>query len=157
LIEAIARGLGLKAMYDPAPGPGVYVVALGRQRIDLGTIELVPSMGARRYATFREIYLTNPWVWAAVNVLARGVGRTPTGVFAIDEDGNYVRQRGDVPQPQGRPTSGASLDKLLTNPTPGISRGAVFRGIDARQDDLRQRALAARARARRRRSDRRDA
>jgi hypothetical protein len=104
LIEAIARGLGLKAMYDPAPGPGVYGSLSGGNGIDLGTIELVPSMGARRYATFREIYLTNPWVWAAVNVQARGVGRTPTGVFAIDEDGNYVRQRGDVPQPQGRPT-----------------------------------------------------
>lgn len=115
-------------MYDPAPGPGVMSSLSGGNGVDLGTIELVPSMGSRRYATFREIYLTNPWVWAACNILARGVGRTPTGVFAIDEIGNLVRQRGDTPQPQGRPTAGASLDKLLTNPTPGVSRGAVFRG-----------------------------
>lgn len=115
-------------MYDPAPGPGVSSSLSGASYVDIGSIELVPSMGVRRWATFREIYLTNPWVWAAVNVLARGVSRTPTGVYAIDENGMRVRLRGDTPQSPGRLSAGASYDRLLSDPTPGISRGAVFRG-----------------------------
>lgn len=114
-------------MNDPAPSAGISASLSGPAQVNLGNIELVPALGMQRWATFREIYLTNPWVWAAVNVLARGIGRTPTGIFAIDERGIEVRQRGDTPQTPGRLPAGASLDRLLNDPTPGISRSNVVR------------------------------
>lgn len=131
MIRTLARGLGVAHMGDPMPGPGV-VASLSGQPLHLGAIQLVASLGQPRWATYREVYLTNPWVWAAVNVLSRGAARLPLHVFALDENGRKQRQRGDLPgQPPGRPAAGAALAKLLASPTPGVSRnaaiGATFR------------------------------
>jgi HK97 family phage portal protein len=129
VLKEILGGLGLEAMNDPAPSAGMGATLSGSSYIDFGAVELVPSMGQRRWATFREIYITNPWVWAAVNVLARGIARTPIGVFQNDADGFPNRIRGDIPQTPGRLSAGAALDRLLANPTPGVSRGAFWGGV----------------------------
>jgi len=83
----------------------------------IGRIPLVSSRGQDRSATYRGIYLTNPWVWAAVNTIARGYARTPLHVFELDEVGDRRRVRGDVPQTPGRPAAGAALDRLLSSPS----------------------------------------
>lgn len=126
MLRSITRGLGLGAMYDPAPGPGVIATLSGSSYIDQGLIEMVPNQGQRRNMTYREVYLTNPWVWAAVNILTKAIARTPALVYSLDADGNPTRIRSDTPQPPGRPQAGVTLDALMMNPTPGRSRGAVF-------------------------------
>lgn len=93
-----------------------------------GSIPLVPSMGRMRSATYRQIYLTNPWVWASVNMLARGVGRLPLHVYALDDRGRKTRVRGDVGLTPGRPLAGQTLDRLLSRPSAGISRNSFFAG-----------------------------
>src|SRR5690606_39930876 len=43
----------------------------------LGHIPLVASKGLQRYATYRGIFLTNPWVYSAVTKLAQDLARLP--------------------------------------------------------------------------------
>lgn len=98
-------------MNDPLPGPG-EPGSLSGPWLNLGSIALVPSLGRPRSATYRQIYLTNPWVWGAVNAIARGVSRNPLHVFELDRAAQKTRVRSDVP---GRPANpaGADLDALL--------------------------------------------
>src|SRR5690606_38397827 len=57
----------------------------------IGTIPLVGSRGFPRYATYRGIFLTNPWVYSAVTKLARDVARLPLHTLALDDAGERVR------------------------------------------------------------------
>jgi len=126
LAGRIAAGLGLAAGYPQGNPPGAGVPgSLSGSWQSLGHIPLVPSQGVARSATYRQVYLTNPWVWAAVNMIARAVARAPMYVYGLDAKGRKERIRGDVPMPPGRPPSGALLDRFLAQPTPGLSRRAV--------------------------------
>jgi HK97 family phage portal protein len=125
VIEAIAKGLGLAAADAHPFGPGDSGSVGGYTT--LGNIPLVGSAGIDRSATYRGIYLTNPWVWAAVNMISRSVARLPIQVYDLDERGRKTRIRGDVPLTPGRPTGGQSLDRLLDAPHGRISRSAQMR------------------------------
>lgn len=92
-----------------------------------GNLPMVASMGAARWATYRSVYMTNPWVYASVNMLSRGMARLPIQVFQNDAQGRPQRIRGDVPGP-GRPTGAQQLDRLLTNGYRGMSRNAMVGG-----------------------------
>lgn len=127
MIGQIARGLGFVG--DPLPGPGEYgTLSRGGGYTNLGSIALVASMGRYREATYRTIYLTNPWVYSAVEVQAVGIGRLPLHIFELDEKARKQRVRGDVPLTPGRPTGGQSLDRLLSLPQAGVSRNAIYGG-----------------------------
>jgi phage portal protein BeeE len=91
----------------------------------LDRISLVGSRGQPRYATYRDIYLTNPWVWGAVNAIAGGAARAPIHTFALAEDGSKLRIRHDLPAGRGRPSAGAQLDRLMHYPNPHTSRRAL--------------------------------
>lgn len=125
MIRRIARGLAL--FDDPLPGPGV-TGTLSDGTVRLGSLPLVSSLGMPRYATYRSVYLSNPWVYGAVSMIARAIGRLPAHVFALDEEAQKQRQRGDVPQTPGRLSAGASLDRLLSRPSNRMSRYAMFAG-----------------------------
>ena len=95
------------------------------QRIDQGNrlIPLINSAdGEPRAATYATIYKTNPWVWSAVNQIARGLARLPLKVFALSPEGDPQRIRGDLNTGPGRPSGGEHLDRLLTRPAPNVSR-----------------------------------
>lgn len=93
------------------------------------TIKLVDGPGgSARYARYIDIYRTNPWVYAAVNLKARALGRLPIHVFAFDADGNRQRIRSDLPRAPGRPTGPEQLDRLLRRPEPGVSRRNLLSG-----------------------------
>lgn len=104
--------------YEGIGAPGIQ--SQGHNRI-----ALVGSRGKGRYATFRDIYLTNPWVWAAVNTVARGAARAPIKTYLLDADGGRSRVRGDLPAGRGRPVAGAQLDRLMHFPNPETSRRAM--------------------------------
>lgn len=74
--------------------------------------------GEEVWATYAEIYRTNPWVYASVQVISRGLSRMPIKVYAYDRDGNRARVRGDLPGQTGAPSAGVRLDRLLTIPEP---------------------------------------
>lgn len=99
----------------PAPGPGEKG-ALSGSWTTLGNISLVPSLGLNRDATYRDIYLTNPWVYAAVNKKAGSVGRLPVHVYERDDKGRKRRAVGN------------DLERLFTQPKSGISRNAFVGG-----------------------------
>ena len=80
------------------------------------TVKLVDSLnGAMRRASYADLYRGNPWVEAAVNRNADSLARLPLKVYALDENGDRERLRGDLPRP-GAPSSGARLDTLLRRP-----------------------------------------
>lgn len=122
ILKRLQRGIA--AMNDPLPGPSDKG-SLSGQWVTLGHIPLVPALGRVREATYRDIYLTNPWVWAAVNKQASSVGRLPLHTYELDERGRKRRVRGDVGG-RGRPSAGANLDRLLSAPVDGISRNAMI-------------------------------
>jgi len=37
----------------------------------LGSLPMAPSQGAQRWATYRSVYVTNPWVYASVQMLSK--------------------------------------------------------------------------------------
>jgi HK97 family phage portal protein len=125
VIEAIAKGLGLAASDAHPFGAGGSGSVGGYTT--LGNIPLVGSAGIDRSATYRGIYLTNPWVRAAVNMISRSVARLPIQVYDLDERGRKTRIRGDVPLTPGRPTGGQALDRLLDAPNGRVSRFAQMR------------------------------
>lgn len=87
------------------------------------SIELGQGAGGEpRRATYYGIYKSNPWVWACVNMRARGIARLPLHVFKLNADASRERVRGDLPGTVGRPSAGAGLDNLLRNPAPQTSR-----------------------------------
>jgi HK97 family phage portal protein len=92
-----------------------------------GALPMAQSMGVRRWATYRSVYQTNPWVWASVQMLSKGIARLPLHTFSTDANGHFVRERGDVTS-AGRPSGPQQLDKLLRNGFSGLSRNAMFGG-----------------------------
>nr|MBO2500955.1 phage portal protein [Acidimicrobiia bacterium] len=93
----------------------------------LGHIPLVASKGLQRYATYRGIFLTNPWVYSAVTKLAQDLARLPTHVYALDEAGERRRVRSDVPT-RGPRSAAMQLDWILHHPV-GLSQFAFWRGL----------------------------
>lgn len=91
-----------------------------------GNLPMAPSMGVRQWATYRMVYRTNPWVFASVQMLSKGIARLPLHTFSTDSKGHYVRERGDLPNSLGRPTGPQQLDKMLRNGFSGLSRNAMF-------------------------------
>lgn len=119
-------GFGLGRRLKPRGDAGVSAgVGQGSSRL-FGDIRMIGSRGVARYATYRAIYLTNPWVYSAVNKLARDIARMPIHVFQLLENGERVRVRGDLPT-VGAPSAGAQLDQLLSTPL-GWSRFAFWLG-----------------------------
>jgi HK97 family phage portal protein len=91
-----------------------------------GSLPMAPSMGVQRWATYRAVYLTNPWVYASVQKIALGLSRLPIHVLAVDSDGNLTRARGDVPGGTGRTSGGQRLDRLMSSGYGGKSRNAMI-------------------------------
>ncbi len=97
----------------------------GRSLIQLAT----KPGGPPNYATYAQIYRTNPWVYAAVNLVVYGLSRMELNVNKWDADGNFKQVRGDLPGSAGRPDVGQMLDNLLRNPEPGVGRHEWLRKI----------------------------
>ena len=115
--------LAAESFPDASPG---YASRIGWTT--LGHLPMAQSMGAQRWATYRSVYVTNPWVYASVQMLSKGIARLPLHVFQVDAQGRNYRVRGDLPGGAGRPTGPQQLDKLLTNGFAGMSRNAMFGG-----------------------------
>src|SRR5262245_49381800 len=117
-------------MGDPPPSAGVPAGMSGWSRY--GSIRMVGSLGQPRSATYRDIYLLNPFVFAAVNHIARGIGRLPLHVYELSVDTRGAvdknRIRSDIPQTPGRPLAGVALDRILTSPSMGVSAPAFYGG-----------------------------
>lgn len=95
-----------------------------------GNIQLASlSTGELRFAAYRTIYSTNPWVFAAVNLKARNIARLPLQVFQLNADGSRDRVRSDLPGQVGRPSANQRLDGLLQHPSPGVSRNKFIRKL----------------------------
>lgn len=123
MIKEALKGLGLVAYGDPAPGAGVYgTMSSGERFFAGGNIKLVSSAGRPRSATYRDIYLLNPWVYSAANIISMSIGRMPISVFGFDADANKQRYRYDLPQTPGRPSAGVQLDRMLSAPSQNVSR-----------------------------------
>lgn len=74
------------------------------------------------------IYLTNPWVWGAVNMISRGIARLPLYTYQNDDQGFPVRVRSDVAQTPGAPTGPVLLDAFNRRPSQTLSRFAHWKG-----------------------------
>lgn len=85
--------------------------------------------GPPNYATYRQIYRTNPWVYAAANAIAYGLSRMAIVTYELDSNGDRGPVRGDLPTRPGRPVAGQSLDKLMKMPEPGVGRHEWIRKI----------------------------
>ena len=84
--------------------------------------------GESRILSYRRIYRGNPWVWSAVNTIARGIASFPIRVAGLDPAGNHIPYRSDIPALRPGPLSaGQKLDKLLRHPAPFISRRRTVR------------------------------
>jgi HK97 family phage portal protein len=114
-------GAGLVAMNDPLPGPDVPSGLSDASR-RVGGIRLVGSSGYARSASYRQVYLFNPFVYAAANLIARGVGRLPLHVFGLDANAEKQRFRADIPQTAGRPQAGVQLDRILSRNADGVAK-----------------------------------
>lgn len=125
MIREALRGLGIVAYGDPMPGPGVRAGLSYSPGRSLGRIKLVASRGVSRDATYQQIYQSNPFVYAATNYVARGLGRLPLHLYELNAAGDKTRLRSDVP---GRQQSAAWLDRLLNTPQGRISRAAFYGG-----------------------------
>lgn len=55
----------------------------------VGAIEMADGLTA----SYTAIYRSQPWVWAAINTIARGMMRMPVKVYDRDDDGNKQRIR----------------------------------------------------------------
>lgn len=134
-VRDVARGLGIQAFGDPPLSPGSPRGMSYGAGSSYGRLLLVPGKGGRaREATYMQIYHSNPFVYAAANYIARGVGRLPLHVFGLDADGEKQRLRGDVAT-RGPNSAGANLDLVLNRPVERISRAAFYSGT------LRQRLI----------------
>ncbi|MGH9167380.1 MAG: phage portal protein [Acidimicrobiia bacterium] len=119
----IVRGFLSSIRGHQGPSPGSM-----RGSSHLGNISLIGSRGVSRSATYRAIYRTNPWVWAAVSKLSRDMARLPLHVFELGEKGRRSRVRGDLPNTAGPRRAGELLDLLARRPDPKLSRYAYWRG-----------------------------
>lgn len=82
-------------------------------------------------ATYLRIYRSNPWVYACVNSITQGMSRLGLNVYQYDTngDGDFDRVFGILPGAVGRPSAGASLDRLLQMPEPGVGRHEWLRKL----------------------------
>lgn len=98
----------------------------GPQRIGgLASLPMVGSRGDERWLSLRQIWRSNPWVHAAVNVVAQTIARTPLHVFRREGE-VAVRVRDDVATP-GRNSTGQVLARLLRAPNDFCSGVALLR------------------------------
>lgn len=128
LVSAVAAGWWGRSriagfMGPPGPKAGAFTPSPYR-----GSIPLVASGQTERRATYRAIYLTNPWVYGAVNKLARDLGRLPLHAFSLEASGERTRVRSDLPTTPGRLAAGQTLDRLLRTPAGRRSRFAHMYG-----------------------------
>lgn len=119
LVRAIADGVRPQAAGPTASRSG------GSMR---GSIPLIGSRGIARAGTYRLIYLTNPWIYAAVNKLAKDGSRLPLHFLELDAEGMPERVRGDLPTNPGRRLAGQQLDRIMQQPDPRKSQVAMWRG-----------------------------
>lgn len=130
IAQAFRRALRADSdMFDagPLPSAGMASWLSGGPSMGISSFPLVASRGDPIWTTFRNVYLTNPWVFAAVSIIANSVARAPLGVFAKNDDGDPERVFYDWPVTPGRPTGAQVLDGLLRFPAGGISRQAMVR------------------------------
>lgn len=127
MIRDALKGLGVVAYGDPMPGPGVPSGLSGATTYKSG-IRLVGSMGKARWASYRDVYFSNPFVHAAANFIARGVGRLPLHVYQLNAEAEKERLRSDIPLTPGRPQAGVQLDRVLNTPMDGLSRMTAVSG-----------------------------
>lgn len=121
---AIVRGFLEAVRGHQGPSPESM---RGAGSVQLGNISLIGSRGISRSATYRAIYLTNPWAFAAVNKLARDIARLPLHVYELRERGRRRRVRGDEPSTPGL-RAGEQLDLLVRRPDSTLSRFAYWHG-----------------------------
>lgn len=126
MIKEALQGLGIVAYGDPNPGPGVRSGLSYSPGANAGRIRLVASRGQARDATYRQIYMTNPYVYAATNYIARGISRLPAHLFEFNAAGDKTRIRSDLPGANMR--GPAALDNMLNNPAGRTSRAAFWGG-----------------------------
>jgi HK97 family phage portal protein len=84
--------------------------------------------GESRILAYRRIYRSNPWVWAAVNAISRGLAAMPLRIYGWGADGDRIPYRSHLPKVKPGPMSaGMQLDWLLSHPAPFISRRRTVR------------------------------
>ena len=94
------------------------------------TAELVPGPGGKRmFANFYDIYRSNPWVFACVNLISWSLSRLPLKLYELDADGNRTQIRGDVPATPGRNSAAQNIARVLHRPGPRVSRIVMFRKL----------------------------
>lgn len=121
MIDRIFKGL---AGGPPAAGDASRGVGLSQTGwTTIGSLPMVASRGVERWATYRAIYLTVPWVYASVNKLARSLGRLPIHTYQLDSRARKKRVRFDVATP-GRESAGQRLDRLMQRPDGRTSKNA---------------------------------
>jgi HK97 family phage portal protein len=87
------------------------------------SVSLVPLPGGiLQTATYSAIFRQNPWVWACVMKLARGLMRLPLKTYVFGADGERERVRGNTP---GGPNGANQLDRLLKRPNTDLSGGSM--------------------------------
>src|SRR5438105_700457 len=89
----------IKSAFMGPPGPVAGQFSPSPYR---GSIPMVAQGNMERRATYRAVYLTNPWVYSAVNKKAADVARCALHVFGLQDDGSRVRIRSDLPMDAGR-------------------------------------------------------
>ncbi len=87
----------------------------------IGAIPMVQSMGVQRWATYRNIYMTNPWIYAGVNRLAHALGRMPINIYQDDADGFPVLAKPNATA--GAPSAAQRLSTLLNSGYKGLQQG----------------------------------
>lgn len=97
------------------PYPVQSRVAPGRSAIEL----LASLNGPRKYKRLFDIYITNPWLFATIDLLSVGLARVVLEVHAPDKDGNSSPIPAWAAPTPGRPAASASLVDLLIEPEPG--------------------------------------
>jgi HK97 family phage portal protein len=78
--------------------------------------------GTMRYASYIEIYRTNPWVWSSVQAIGRGLSRLPIHAYEEQADGSPLQVRGVTPGKKAGARSSQALDRLLRKPSIRQSR-----------------------------------
>lgn len=87
----------------------------------VGAIQLLANInGPAKYKRLWELYSTNPWLFATVDMLAVGVSRVDLEVHEPDENGDSSPVPVFAAQPQGSPDAARSLVNLIQEPTEGV-------------------------------------
>ncbi len=90
-------------------------VTPGRQAIEL----LASLNGPRKFKRLFDIYITNPWLFATIDLLSVGLARVVLEVHEPDKDGNSSPIPAWAASTPGRPSAAAALVDLLIEPEPG--------------------------------------